>query len=204
MNCSGGFVLPLQFFKDKRNMKNIHFILIGLLFVVSCTNKTKQSDNISSSATTTDSIVIPANFTTFDRAEYTVSYPATWDMKENFRGTAFCVLSPATTADDRFSDNVNLMIEPVSEGIDLEIYAKGVLQQILRDKYFKIVDRKKLTVNGQDYGKIILTDRNNLHIEQNIFLKNNKAYTLSMTYEDNADKQVIADCEIIMKSFRLK
>ena len=93
------------------------FFLLVPLFVCSQTT-TKQVSDANTST-------MKGICKTFDQPNYSIQYPLSWNLNQNQMGTSFIILSPMESEQDKFSENVNLVIQDMTgKDIDLDKYTK--------------------------------------------------------------------------------
>jgi hypothetical protein len=68
--------------------------------------------------------------------DFSVKFPKEWENREGFMGTDVISLSPKENAADQFRENVNVVVEPLPEGMDLNGYFNAnipKLSSVVRD-----------------------------------------------------------------------
>jgi len=144
------------------------------------------------------------------QSNYSVEYPSNWELDQTGKmGAIFFMFAPLESADDKFRENVNLMIQDLTgRNIDLDKYTEISLDQIKTQAVNgKLIESKKLKDGSGEYQKLIYTsDQNGFHLkyEQLYYVKDNKAYLLTLTSEQNKFDEFKADGEKILNSFKLK
>lgn len=183
----------------KRNRLIVYIIFIfGLL---SCGEKKQtliKADNSNS-------------WKTISADNYTITYPPTWTLDNNGRmGMIFQLLSPLSSPEDKFSDNVNLVIQnltgqPIKS---LDQYTKLSENQILTMMTdSKILLSERLNSNGKEFQKITYTAQQGIYklkFQQYYFIKNELAYVLTFTCVADEFEKYHAIGDKIMDSFRIK
>jgi hypothetical protein len=54
--------------------------------------------------------------------DFSLKFPKDWENREGFMGTDVISLSPKENAGDQFRENVNVVVEPLPDGMDLNGY----------------------------------------------------------------------------------
>lgn len=178
------------------------FFLLVPLFACSQTT-TKQ---VSDAKNTT----INSNWKTFDQPYYSIQYPSSWNLNQNGQmGTSFIILSPKESEQDKFSENVNLIIQDLTgKDIDLDKYTKISEEQVktlLTNSV--IIESKSFKKDNAEYRKFIYTaDQGIFHLktEQYYWVVKEKAYVLTFTSEQNKYVDYVEIGEKIMNSFIIK
>jgi hypothetical protein len=153
----------------------------------------------------------------FTRPAYSVAYPPNWELKKDFKAAneqmtyPFVVLAPLAESSVTFRPNVNLVVETlggINRKMTVEQYANaGIPQLEVAMPKYQLVDKKKLTRAGREYYQAIFTWESNgieLTVEQNYWVKNGKAYVVTLTTERERFEQDRKVGERILNSFVLK
>jgi len=118
--------------------------------------------------------------------KFKINYPNKWVKKNNVNAIVF--LSPKESDKDLFQENVNLMLQDLSQKpMTLEQYTELTKKQIIDNLGASaIVSLKNATIAGQQ-GKEFVYDLNyqgrHLKLKQYWFIKGNIAYLFSYTAE---------------------
>jgi len=149
------------------------------------------------------------NKKTIATAEYSIEYPASWS--ENRTGIAeasFFLFSKLTNESDKFRENVNLVIQDLSDyELSLQEYAEiseNQVKTLVTDS--QIQESKQYDNNGLKFHKIIYTGKQgvfDLKFEQYYWLINKKAYVLTFTCEESQFPIFKKEGEAILNSFRI-
>jgi PsbP len=138
---------------------------------------------------------------------YSIQYPADWDLdKSGLMGMSFMVLSKQTSSQDRFKENVNLIMQDLTGlNLDLAQYAKISEDQVKSMiANAKILESKQLSTNNKPYHKVIYTGDQGVYklkFEQYYWVVNNKAYVLTFTCEIDQFDNYRVTGEKILNSF---
>lgn len=178
-------------------MKHTQYIVISamLAVILSCMQKTKQAEMISPPD-------IPSDWRLLEEADCLVRYPTDWELRKDVPGALFCLLSGQTSPDDLFRDNVNLVVEPLAKEVPIDRYVSLSISKI--DSKYKVTEKKKYIVGGQEYFHLDLTGEDRLRLSLHIFMKGRKAYILTFTYEPGESAKIRDEGDKIMKSFSVK
>ena len=140
-----------------------------------------------------------------EKADYSISYPANWEVKKDEPRAEIFVCAPFDNEEDTFADNFNMMKQNLlGKSIDLQLYDSISKSQIVtaigKDA---IIDSK--IENGQStlLFKGVLDGRN-LKWKQLYFIKNETAYILTYTAEEIYFDKYSDIAESIFNSFKLK
>jgi len=144
---------------------------------------------------------------TLDETDYSIRYPEEWELDQSGQmGSTFFLFSPLETNQDKFRDNVNLFIQDLSGlNIDLNNYAE-ISEEQLRTLItnFTLIESKKMKTNSDEFHRVIFTGDQGifqLRYEQIYWLKNNKAYALTFTCEQDKFSYLEEVVEVILNSF---
>jgi len=151
------------------------------------------------------SFVFAEEFNTYKSPlfNFVISYPQTWEMKQISGIIAF--LSPLEDKDDKFQENVNVVVEDISgKQLSSEQYAKAADDAWLKyDSKLRVIDFQKTNLNGKDAFYTIAED-DKLKYKQYKFVKNNTAYVLTYTSELDKFNKFLTTADTIIKSFEIK
>ena len=141
---------------------------------------------------------------------YSIEYPDNWELDESgIMGSSFFIFSSLDSKDDNFRENVNLMIQDLSAmKLDLDAFvdlSKTQILSLMTDG--KILEDERMKNGGNEFHKLIFKatqGQYNLKTIQYYFIKDKKAYVLTLTLtEDTFEKyQVVGDK--ILNSFMIK
>ncbi len=169
-------------------MKKIFFISLYIL-LLSCSSQTGK-------------------WKTFKGENFTIDYPADWELNENNKiGASFVLLSPLESAQDLFKENVNLLIQDLSgQSIDLNKYVEITENQVKTMlPNSTLIESKRIKNSSQEYQHMIYSGdqgTNHLKFEQYFWVISNKAYVLTLTCEENKFDAYKQTGEKILNSFK--
>lgn len=155
-------------------------------------------------------VIIPSNWKTLTSKEYSIQYPKDWKLnKSGEMGTTFALFSEPTSSQDKFKENVNLVIQDFTgQQIDIQEYVDICENQIKQNlNKGKIIKSISQNLNNRNFHKLLYTGTQgsfDLKYDQYYWIENGKAYILTFTGEENefADYKEIA--EKILNSFLIK
>lgn len=143
---------------------------------------------------------------------YEISYPESWSKQQ--KGMATFFLSPKDDEKDQFQENVNVMVQDLSnQPMTLEEYTELTKQQITQALGSSvIVSIKELDFAGQKAKEMIYGMPKNplaginqdLKLRQVWFIKDNKAYLLTYTAKSSEYENYLETTKEIFNSFKLK
>jgi hypothetical protein len=145
-----------------------------------------------------------------DQPAYKFSYPANWVLDEAGQmGTKFIIFSALESAEDTFKENVNLIIQDLTGyNLNLDQYAKLSEEQIKNMmNNVSIGEHKRVDTGSSPHYKIIYSGDQGIYkltFEQYYFVKDNKAYVLTLTTEQKSFEKFKAEGEKMLESFVLK
>lgn len=137
-------------------------------------------------------------------------YPARWQTLEDVRGVAVVFHSPLESAEDRYNDNVHVIVEDVSgqPGLTVDAFAErgiGKLPASLAD--FRLVGNKSETVSGRPARLLEYTGRRGdfqLHFLQAVTIANGNAYLITYVAEEDSYARHLPTAQRIFASVAIK
>lgn len=142
--------------------------------------------------------------------DYSIQYPEKWDLnKSGQMGTSFILFSQLTSKNDKFKENVNLIIQDLTgHNIDLNKYveiSEGQIKTMITDG--NIISSNRIKNKVTEFQKVIYTGKQgifNLKFEQYYWVQHDKAYVLTLTCEVNEFKNFKDIGEKMLDSFKIK
>ncbi len=142
--------------------------------------------------------------------DYSIQYPDDWTLKQtNVMGAKFILFSQLSGPDDKFRDNINLIVQNLPDSrITLDKLVEISIQQIkelITDA--KIIESKRIQGKTSDYHKIIYTGKHGvffLKYMQYVWVIDNKAYILTFTAEEKSFDKFFETAKRIMDSFKIE
>ncbi|MEO8759474.1 MAG: hypothetical protein ABI448_01185 [Bacteroidia bacterium] len=171
-----------------------------VLLLMACAQETKSADD-------TKKVEIDKNWNTFTQANYEIKYPSNWELDQSGKmGTSFIVFSPLENENDKFKENINLVIQDLTgKNINLDKYTKISEEQIkTMITNSKILESEQVKNDLTEYHKVIYTgDQGIYHLtfEQYYWVMNEKVYIITFTSEVTTFKNYRGVGEKIMNSF---
>lgn len=118
---------------------------------------------------------------------YTIQYPANWEMNyTGQKGLSFVVVSPLENNEDKFRENLSLVIQSMSaDDSSLKDFAEDNTFQIVETiSNGKIMKNEEKSVNGVTYREVIYSgSQNNMDFinTQRYYFYNDNAFVLTFT-----------------------
>lgn len=174
-------------------MRIISLATIFILLTISCTSQ-KNSVDLKMS---------------ISNAEYKIKYPETWRVDSSGQmGTELIFYSPLDGDDDKFSENVNFLIQDLKgRNIDLNKYKEitdGELADLKGDS--KVIESKIISKNNTSLYRLsyeMTQDGRQLKFISICYIKGEKAYLLTFTSIVSTFARFEASGEAILNSFEL-
>jgi hypothetical protein len=147
---------------------------------------------------------------TYNDSGYSIRYPPAWELQSDGKtGVTFFISSPLESAEDKFRENVNLIIEDLTGGnIDLNQFVDISKEQIMKViTNSSIIESERIKGGSREHHKIIYTgDQGVFHLEfeQYYWMIGDKAYLLTFTAEKNRFTDWKETAEEILNSFVIK
>lgn len=157
----------------------------------------------------THSVCASAPFVRYDNRTYgfSVNYPSDWVMREGLMGTAVIFLSPLENKNDAFMENINIVVQDLTQPVTLEEYVAVSVQQlrqIVVDGTILSIRRSQL--DGRPCAEIIYTGRQvqfTLKWLCRVVLVQDRAYSLTYTAEMNRFDAWLDTVDQIFDSFKV-
>lgn len=146
---------------------------------------------------------------TYSGGNYTLSYPATWDLDESGKmGTKMLLLSPMESPNDDFRECFNMMTEDLhGQEVSLEEYVeisrKGIETMMTNGK---VTSAKKVHQGDRDmYMVNYVGDQGvyKLQFECLIWMDHGTAWILTFCGKKNVFERYRAQAEAVMKSVKV-
>ena len=133
---------------------------------------------------------------------FDISYPQDWSVKEISGIVAF--LSPMEGPDDLFAENVNVVVEDISNyQFTTEEYAKAAdAYWITTDASLHIQDFQKTSLCGEDAFYTIVSGAG-LRYKQYKLVVQSRAYILTYTAQEHAFEQFLPIADKIIHTFQI-
>jgi hypothetical protein len=90
--------------------------------------------------------------------DFTVDFPAEWELQTGIRGTAIMAVSPPSGPSDSYRENINIVIEDISDKPDADYYYESNLNNLkFFLKNFSVESRSPAEINHHAAQKIVFT-----------------------------------------------
>ncbi len=185
----GNFVIILQHvYTIGIHINSIMKHIIPVLLVIISYNSKAQSK-----------IVVKKN--------YTITYPAAWNVAASSTNAACSIEAPSDGAGDAFVENINLTSSPI-KGYTAATYAafsKGYLPKKIKN--FTVLEEKAITTNGTPGYYMVfkgLQGKDKLQWKQYYYIHNNTIYILTLTAEQAKYANYITQVQPSLQSFTIK
>jgi hypothetical protein len=153
-----------------------------------------------------------AAYAVYENKDYAfrAEHPAAWKVVEDFSGFAVIFRSPLESSDDKYSENVNVIVEDLADhpGITADGWSElGIskLQAAIKD--FALKDRRDATLAGRPAKVLEYTGRQgefHIHVLQTITLVNGKAYQVTFVGEEANYARYLPTAKRIIDSVVIK
>lgn len=145
----------------------------------------------------------------FTKGNFSLQYPKSWRIDTSkVMGTEIYIFAPLENAEDKFRENVNVMIQNLSgKGIDLGMYKQITESQIANlATEGKVFESTILKADKGEYYKITYAMTQGifrLKLTSYCFIKDEKAYLITFGSEFDKYEQYQKIGEEILNSFSL-
>ena len=139
-----------------------------------------------------------------------IQYPSEWDVNTSGQmGTSFILFSPLDSDNDKFRENVNLLIQDLQgQKLDLDSYVELSESQVKTlVTNGEIIESKRQNNPNGEHHKLVYNGTQGLFVlrfEQYFWVKDNKAYILTFTSEKEKFATHKSVSEKILNSFKMK
>jgi len=191
--------------------------LLLLIIFISCNDKkTTKNDPVIAPVETKPESTVPepssthSDWKTLDMSDYSIQHPSDWtEDKSGQMGTKFVLFSHEQGATDKFTENINLIIQDLSgRNIDLDKYTEISEDQVrTRIVKSKLIESKRIKKGSSEYQLMIYSGHQNnfdLQWEQYYWVINEKAYVITLTCEASKFDEYQKTAEEILDSFKFK
>lgn len=151
-----------------------------------------------------------AQFLLYQNKEYQIEilYPKSWRIAEETLGAQVIFLSPLESDEDKFSENLNIIIMKVRQIDDLETICQNSIIQLSRFiTNFKLISYEKTYLSGQESRLLLYTGEQQgfkLQFLQVIMKKDDIIYIITFTAEEKAFARYLSTAKFIIDSFKIK
>jgi serine/threonine-protein kinase len=130
--------------------------------------------------------------------------PGGWRLQEQNTGVIVIYASPPEDALDNFAENINVLIENLTEPISSYEYSMSSLQQLQNITNFNLTSFENITFAGIQSNKIVYTGAQaifNLTWMQVLTIKNSRAFIITFTAEQDKYSDYIVAINDVIDSF---
>jgi hypothetical protein len=145
-----------------------------------------------------------------EEANYSIEYPSSWELnQEGLNQTSFILFSALESDEDKFRENVNLLIQDLSgKNIDLDTYVDITEEQVKNMlPNSLLIESKRVVDDGKEFHKAVysgVVGQVYLQFEQYFWVIGEAAYVLTFTTEKDKFEDFQETGERILNSFKLK
>ncbi|MCO6494309.1 MAG: hypothetical protein J5I91_01335 [Bacteroidetes bacterium] len=178
--------------------KTLTVLITLACILISCGQNQSKTDNVRQ------------DWKTIEESQFKIQYPQDWELNQNgAMGSTFVLFAPNQGSSSQFRTNINLMIQDLSDlNMDLNEFVNISEEQILEIiPNATMIESKRVKSGNEEYHNVEFTaDQNNYHLRfvQRYWVKNMKAFVLTVTVEDSAFSQFKETVESILNTFELK
>ncbi len=145
---------------------------------------------------------------TYEGTGYSINYPAGWEVKQGTGGIDSYALSPLEGANDKFQENINILLETLPQGMSVQEYITGAIEAAKQGmKGLNVISRKKITVDGQP-GELMVYEHTyngiKLNAGQAIVIKNGNVYIITLSALNETYGTYAPYLDAALKSMKLK
>ncbi len=146
-------------------------------------------------------------FKVFKATEFSINHPEDWTPDTSGQMNTSLLLFSKPEQNDTFRENVNVMIQDLTGmNLNLKKYTELSLEQIKSIKDSKIFESTELKRDGETYHQLVwkgFVSGKKLKFKQLYFIKNNKAFLVTLTCEEKAYDDYVKTGTLILNSFIL-
>lgn len=145
---------------------------------------------------------------TYGGAEYSIQYPAAWNLSSTSAiGAEFALFAPGV-GEDVFAENINMIIQGLAgREVTLQEYSEislGQITQIIPD--CTVLEQGIFNNGTDDYFEVMYQGTQQgmkLKWKQHFYVKGGNAYVLTYSALETAFDRLTGDVTAIMSSFRI-
>lgn len=154
------------------------------------------------------SLLVPREWQKLEDPHFSIRYPSSWSLDKSGRmGLSFIIYAQSQKHPDPFRENINLLIQDLSgKNMGLDQFVKLSENQIKTQiTNGVILESKRIIRSNDEFHKIFYKGNsgdNKLKFLQCYWIRNEKAYILTLTCEMNEFDKFKPTAEKIMDSFK--
>lgn len=144
----------------------------------------------------------------FSKENYSILHPQNWTIDTSkTMGSSFILFAPIEGPNDAFKENVNLLVQDFTDkNITLTHYVQHSENQIkTMIKNASILESRRIHAPEGEFHSITFTGQqgmSDLRFEQRYYLRNNKSYVLTFTYERDKIAEYRRVGDLLLSSFK--
>lgn len=153
------------------------------------------------------SVLAQTEFKVYENSDFQIHYPANWDLSIGQEGTECAVLSPQSSEDDPFRENVNVLKSDLKG-------ASYTLDQIVKEniktsgnKGFEFISVEKYKKDALEYQILSIRGAQQgyfFDVKQIFAVHKGYLYLVTYTAIENDLETYKKDADKVLKSFKLK
>lgn len=121
----------------------------------------------------------------FTGSGYTIDFPSNWEIRKGTGGIDVYALSPLDGVQDKFQENINIVLENVPQGISNKEYVDLSIDNAKKGLTgFNVVSRKKTTIGGMPAEQMVYEHTykgTKISAGQAIVIHKSKAYVITLS-----------------------
>ena len=145
----------------------------------------KEFENICKTFQAFEANSAQAGLFTSEKDGFSITGPNTWDMRESLMGMTVVFLEPLANKSDTFHENVNVVVEMLPAGMDLDGYVKANLAGVAKAlKGFKVVSSASAKIGKNTAQRMVYqhnTTGTNLKVLLYVVVSGGRGYVITCT-----------------------
>ena len=154
---------------------------------------------------------VPDDWQRLDSHLFSIQYPDTFEMDIStiMQGLNFVLSAPKSSPDDLFRENISLAIQNLG-GLNISLdyfvnFTKNQIEQHIFNGH--IIESRRVRTNNSEFHLLTYTGRHgqfNFKWMQHIIIKDERAYVLTFTAEQDRFDNYVEVAKKIMNTFRIR
>ena len=136
---------------------------------------------------------------------YSISYPSNW-TKQTLEGAEFCFIRPKENANQKFRENINLVIDPPDD-LSLQEYGEVAINKMSSQMdSFRVFSSGIVKINQRNFYKIVYQFKFKKLMMKDIYfitVENNRSYNFTCSALPSTFSEFQQVFEKIIRSFSL-